>query len=238
MLEGPLKGFVIHQLHAVRQFHLALFGYTHLPDKGSIQHRYNSNRHSQRHHQVDSHRYGERLNYIVRLTPHGHNQGEEYGTDAHRCQHHGGKVLLHALHSRLAVTHSLAQILQIAVYDHNGVVHNHTKHHNQASQRDGVQWNAQSVHDTSRSKCAQRDGDSSNYGRTHREENHHHQHDNSHRNEEVAQEVMNGISHHLRLVGNATNLHIGRQIFLLEARYHLVHLFAVCYDVVATVHLK
>ena len=79
-------------------------------------------------------------------TLHRDEEGVENGTDADSSQQHRHKILLGRVDGRFLGLIAFAEILQIAVDDHDGIVDHHSQHHNQCCQRHDVQFDAGHIH--------------------------------------------------------------------------------------------
>ena len=167
-----------------------------------------------------------------------HRQQEriEDGTDAQRGQHHRHEVLARRFDGGIFRGIALAEIFQIAVDDHDGVVDNHAQHHDECRQCHYVQLNARHIHDSHRYKGAEWDGDTGHNGRAQGEEHHHDENDDDHRDNEVAQEVADAQCHHLWLVGNAGDGDVVGQLLSRKATEHTFYFLAVLHHVVARRH--
>ena len=238
MAEVPCQGSVVPVLHPVGDVALAGNLLLHLAYDGHVEQGYDDRRHHQGNHQVDGDGRGEDPYGISGLALQGEEYGEEDGADAYRGQKHGPEILLHALYGCLHAAHAASQILQIAVYDHDAVVHNHAQHHDEACQGDDVQFYAHGIHDTRADEGGQGYGEGCHHGASDGEEHYHYGHDDDHGDEQVAQEVAHAGSHHLGLVGDAAHLHVLGQAVLAELVQYLVHLLAEHDYVVALQHFQ
>ena len=191
----------------------------------------------QRHHQVDGNRDGKVLQTVVEHTLHRDEERIENGTDADSGQEHGHKILAGRLYGGIKGLEAFAQILQIAINDHNRVIYYHSQHHNQCRQCHDVQFDTHHIHHCHTHKGAQRDGDSCHDGRTDGKQYHHHQDNDSHRNEQVAQEVAHALRHHLGLISYAGDIHVVGQFVLSEIFQYLIHLLTVLHHVITWRHL-
>ena len=133
---------------------------------------------------------------------------------------------------------AFAGIFQIAVDDHDGVIDDHSEHHDEACQRDDVQRDVGKVHDGHGDERAERNGDGSDDGRPQGEEHHHDEDDDCHGQQQVAQEVANAVADDLWLVGNACQGDVVGQLGVAELVEHTINIVAISHDVVARDHLQ
>ena len=161
----------------------------------------------------------------------------EDGTDADGSQEHGHKILAGRLYGGIKGLKAFAQILQIAIDDHDRVIDNHSQHHNQCRQRHDIQFDTHHIHHRHTHKGAQRDGDGRHDGRTDGEQNHHHQDNDGHRDEQIAQEVAHALCHHLGFISYAGHIHVLGQFVLTEIFQHLIHLLTILHHVITRRHL-
>ena len=235
MAERPVEGLVVGALYPLRN---GIASSTHLAGLDDLDLEEGDDRHSkqQRYHQVDGDGPGEVFQRIEEHALHCEEEGEEDGADTDGGEHHRHEVLLGGVDGRLFGLIAFVQVFQIAVDDHDRVVDNHSQHHNQRRKSDDVQFDACYKHDRHRYERAQRYGNGCDDGRSQGEEYHHHQDNDDHGDEKVAQEVGHTQAHHLRLVGYARHFHVGWQLVLTEVVEHLVYRLTILYHVIAWCH--
>ena len=234
--EGEVEHLVVSALYPLRDG-IAVCLHGAWLDDTRLEERNDAHSQSQRHHQVDGDRDGEVLKCIVEHTLHRDEVGVEDGTDTDGGEHHRHEVLLGRVDGCTLRLVALAQVLQIAVDDHDGVVDNHSQHHDEGCEGDDIQFDAHHIHDRHRDKRTQGYGDRGHDGRAQGEEHHHDEDDDDHGNDQVAQEGGDTERHDLRLVSDTRDLHVAGQLVLAEIVEHTVDVSAILHHVVAWRHL-
>ena len=102
----------------------------------------------ERHHEVDGDGDGEVLQGVVEGALQRQQQRVEDDADAERGEHHRHEILLGRGDGGLLGGVALADILQIAVDDDDGIVDDHAEHHDEGGEGDDVELNAHHIHDS------------------------------------------------------------------------------------------
>ena len=237
MAEHPAEQPVVCLLYIIRDaFTPLLDGF--LSAKGNQQNRNHNQSHEQRGHQVDGNRNGEVVQEIAFLSGACEQQRKENGADAGRSQQHGHKVGRNAAAGGMPAAYSLVQVFQITVDDDDRIVHDHAEHYDQGRQRNRIEWDADQIHDAHRDKRRYGNGGRGYQRGTQREENHHRENDDCHRNKQVAQKRIDTGTDYTGLVANGVDGHVVRQFGGLHLRQQVLHVLTVLHDVVSRQHFQ
>ena len=128
MSKGEVEHLVVCALHPLGNFITIRTHFFRLDD-ASLEERDDCDRQHQRHHEVDGNGNREVLQTVVEHTFHRDEERIEDSTDADGSQQHRHKILTRRFDGGIKGFEAFAQILQIAVDDHNRVIDNHSQHH-------------------------------------------------------------------------------------------------------------
>ena len=235
-VEGPREHPLVVELYIVGERFLLVF-LRHGLDEEIHHDGQHHDSQQQTDHQVDEDGPGQILHNVEQRTLHDEEEWEVDDRYAKRGQRHWHEVVRHRLYGGIPSIHAFAEILQIAVEHHNGIVNHHTQHQNQSGQRDDMQRNAYCRHDCDADERGQRHNDTCHQCRAPREEQQHNHDDDSHRLQEVDKEVSNALFYHLALVCDAADGDVLGQVVRGEFVEHRLHVLTHVDDILTLSHL-
>ena len=239
MAEIPCQGFFVDVLHMVCKvlFPLFLASAAGFLDESHLEDGHYAHGQHQADHQVNGHAEGENLDDIAGLARHGEDNGVEDGADADGGQQHGHEILFHTLNGGLVPFHAFSKIFEITVDDHDGVVDNHSQHHDEACQRHDVERDVAGIHQADGDEGAERHNGGGDDSRTPGKENQHDDEDDEHRLHQIHHKFRYAVAHYLWEVGDGVEMYVVGDLPVAVFLYDSVDVLSVLYDVVSLGHL-
>ena len=122
--------------------------------------------------------------------------------------------MVRRFHGGLPPVHARSEVVDISVDDDDGVVDNHSQRHDEGRKGDGVQLQVEDIEQTEGDEDRDR-----HRGRCHgchlaRHDEHDDEQHGADSDEQLTQEVVNGIVDNLLLIGNLTDVYVSGQVGL------------------------
>ena len=154
----PGKHLVIKALQGIEErevLSILLLPDYRLADKIELHEGYQQYGHQQGDGQNQRNGPGEAQQEVVHQSDGYHQKREEGDTDGQRSRQDGLEEMNRTVYRGMPARHSLRQAFQIAVYNHDRIVHNHSQGNNQGCQRNRIKFHPEGMKQSQRNK----DGD-------------------------------------------------------------------------------